>query len=392
MNTYLRIAAALLVIGAMMPTATSANEEVGAAPTIASSVADDIQPRTIGADVSTSGADPTFGAHLVWPVDRSQTPDSVEQGLLYVFLPATGNVPGDYTLIQREALDLGYHVIGLAYPNKDAVVKLCNPLPDINIGSGSRQQCYEDVRLQTIDGTPRYFTDMKGGQQTYTKVDTTNSIDNRLVTLLSYLTTTYPREGWQGFLRVNDANILEPDWSHIVVAGHSQGGGNAAMIGKLHRVARVAMISSPPDGCFNAANLPAALPGCSLDHQDYTIPADWARIGLTPADRYYGLAHVGEFAIEPIEANWGAFGLGAFGKTVIADPPATPPNTCSHMLLTTVASRLQDVVVPLQDHRLTARDTYTPLAHGDNGPPLLRNAWRYISAVTPTSVGACAAG
>jgi hypothetical protein len=62
------------------------------------------------------------------------------------------------------------------------------------------------------------------------------------------------------------------------------------------------------------------------------------------------------------------------------------------MLLTTLPSRLADVAVGLQNHRLTARDTYTPLAQGTSGQPLLRDAWRYISDVSPTSRGACAPG
>jgi hypothetical protein len=64
---------------------------------------------------------PAFGGHLVWPVDRSR-PGSVDKALLYLFLPSIAAQSIDYTRIQQEAVDPGYHVIGLAYPNSAAVV------------------------------------------------------------------------------------------------------------------------------------------------------------------------------------------------------------------------------------------------------------------------------
>jgi pimeloyl-ACP methyl ester carboxylesterase len=395
MSNYLRIAAVLLVVSAMMPLAASANEEVGAT---GFSAADSRRMETLPIDPKITDPnaapqhpmDSSFGVHLVWPVDRSLSPGSVRKSMLYLFLPATGSPPSDYLLIQQEAVDLGYHVIGLAYPNKDAVVAKCNVLSDYN----DRQACYLSVRLRTLDGT----TD-----SCCTTVDGTNSIDNRLTKLLVYLKENYPSEGWGGFL--DDTG--SPQWSRIVVAGHSQGGGNAALIGKLHSVARVVMISSPPDGCFPQDDLPKQqLPGCENPVGTPFAGAQWTKLpSLTPADRYYGLAHQSEFAITPMLANWGrqldpvsgkwinvgGLGLFPFG-TPVAPETNAPPYACTHMLLTSLSPAPNQAGVPaLQNHRLTARDIYTPTDR-ITGLPLLRDAWRYISAVSPGSGSGCNSG
>src|SRR5207245_975490 len=65
---------------------------------------------------------------------------------------------------------------------------------------------------------------------------------NRLTKLLQYLALQYPDEGWDRFL-LRD----KPKWSQIAVSGHSQGGGNAAMIAKIRLVARVVLFSSVTD-------------------------------------------------------------------------------------------------------------------------------------------------
>jgi hypothetical protein len=394
MNRYIRVSAAFLFIAAMVPYASAANAELGASSATVSTVADDVQPRSINPKdtdrdpSSTMDAKQSFGNHLVWPVDRSQAPGSVEKSLLYLFMGGTGSTPGDYLKIQREAMTLGYHVIGLAYPNTDAVVHLCND-PRFHAAESSRQDCYLNMRLETVVGTD---------VSTDTQVDSTNSIENRLTKLLVYLHAKYPDEGWGGFL--DDTG--SPKWSRIVVAGHSQGGGDAALIGKLHLVARVVMISSPPDGCFDATDLPIGLgPGCTPFGQ----PANWLTPGaypeltaVTPIDRYYGLAHVSEFAILPMLANWGAanavnslpgLGLGVFGTPVIVDAASSPsafPYKNTHMLMIRTElnpNTFTDVVMPLQDHRLTARDTYIDKLteqHADSAAAL-QQAWRYINSV-----------
>src|SRR5262249_5667854 len=171
--------------------------------------------------------------HYVW-----LNPGQTQNSKLWVFLPSATTKPAEYQLIAQEAAHLGYHVISLMYPNGRAVVAICNPLPSPE----ERESCYENMRLQTLDGVPR---------SKFTDVNPPNSIYNRLTKLLEYLAARFPGERWKQFL-----DHGSPRWTRIVVAGHSQGGGNAAMIGKLHRVARVVMISSPPDGCVDPDSQP----------------------------------------------------------------------------------------------------------------------------------------
>ena len=52
-----------------------------------------------------------------------------------------------------------------------------------------------------------------------------DAVLHRLTKALAYLAQTYPNEGWGAFL-VNGA----PDWSRIVLGGHSNGSGEAAFI------------------------------------------------------------------------------------------------------------------------------------------------------------------
>jgi hypothetical protein len=405
MRNFIRIMAVLLAICAMMPLSASANEEVG---TTVSSVADAHRVKRLSIDpaITDLNADPpmlsSFGNHLVWPVDRSHTPGSVDKSLLYLFLPATSTTPLNYTFIEQAAADLGYHVIGLAYPNQDTVVGKCNVIwdpkdPDNMDNYNTRQSCYLNVRQQTIGGVKQDIT--------YTKVSFTDTIYNRLTKLLVYLADNYPDEGWNDFL--DDTG--SPVWSRIVVAGHSQGGGNAALIGKLHLVARVVMISSPPDGCF-ISNIPDQN-GVTLDQTQFPTCKDpgpgfagaqWTSPGVTPADRHYGLAHQSEFAVTPMLANWGTqlnksgqwqnylghFGLLQFG-TPVAPEAGAPPYGCTHMLLTNLrAPGVPKVNLTLQDHRLTVRNDYTPIDQ-NTGLPVLLDAWRYISAVSPGSHSGC---
>jgi hypothetical protein len=108
----------------------------------------------------------------------------------------------------------------------------------------------------------------------------------------------------------------------------------------------------------------------------------------TPVERYYGLAHNSEFAIEPMLANWGELGLFQFGVPVTVDPdasPPAPPYGGTHILKIQTELQPQTFtdVVPLQDHRLTARDVYVDKLqeqHPSAAAALLQ-AWHYINSM-----------
>src|SRR5271166_5091306 len=79
------------------------------------------------------------------------------------------------------------------------------------------------------------------------------SLGLRVFKLLLYLKTLRPREHWEQFL--NDDDSIK--WETIAVAGQSQGGGHAALIGIKHQVARVLCFGSPKD-YSKRLNAPAA--------------------------------------------------------------------------------------------------------------------------------------
>ena len=68
-------------------------------------------------------------------------------------------------------------------------------------------------------------------------------IESRLIKLLQHLQKLRARENWAQFLNA-DGSIK---WETVAVAGQSQGGGHAALIGIKHRVARVMCFGAPKD-------------------------------------------------------------------------------------------------------------------------------------------------
>lgn len=100
---------------------------------------------------------------------------------------------------------------------------------------------------------------IRGGYATYQdgrkaiSIERPESIENRLIKVLQYLQQKRSRENWAQFLN-EDGSIK---WELIAVAGQSQGGGHAALIGIKHRVARVMCFGAPKD-YSKRQNAPAA--------------------------------------------------------------------------------------------------------------------------------------
>lgn len=260
---------------------------------------------------------------------------------LFVFFAGTGGLPRNYQLISRHAADLGFHVINLRYPNDEAVNLLCRDADD--------PACYEQVRLEIIDGTER--SDL-------VDVDHTDSIENRLVKLLQYLHNQFPTEGWGQYL--DDQN--EPGWASIVVGGHSQGGGHAGILGKIHAVARVVMFAA-----------------IDYDASGDEVAAWIRQPGATPPSAYYGLGHERDSLVllSRLVPGWEAYGMDPFGPVTSVDTQP-PPYGNSHMLMTNANpkpgfqslspyhnSMVVDVETPLTQHgNLVFAETWTYLLTG----------------------------
>jgi hypothetical protein len=202
---------------------------------------------------------------------------------LFVFLPGTGGTPENYSALLREVAAQGMPAIGLMYPNARAVNgTLC-------ANDATEPNCSEQVREEIIYGT---------NTSPKVAVSPANSIVNRLAELLAHLHWTQFLEGGQ------------PKWDRIVISGHSQGGGHAAMIARDHEVARVAFLASPGD--WSAG------------------PAPWLLAPTaTPIERYYGLVHQDDTPV--FEVNWAA--LGMIGVVTSVDG-ASPPYGGAHRLVT----------------------------------------------------------
>jgi pimeloyl-ACP methyl ester carboxylesterase len=187
---------------------------------------------------------------------------------LLAFLPGTGGDPGRVQLFLNVAVDAGYRAIGLSYDNEPAVMGFC---------AGARDpSCSENFRQSRLFGG--------------TDTPHEESIVTRLTKLLNFLDSRHPEQDWRGYL-AND----NPDWRRIAVAGHSQGGGMAALLAKRVALTRVILLSGPPDFVMPSRQ-----------------PAPWlAAPAVTPIDRWYGLYHRDETLAPLMQRAYAALGLAA---------------------------------------------------------------------------------
>ncbi|MCW7462008.1 BPSS1187 family protein [Leptospira limi] len=195
----------------------------------------------------------TFNApHQVFPPQTGVS----QKNRLSVFYPGTDSTPCEINAILQHGATRGYHVIGLSYPNGEAVNTICNQGIARNDAS-----CFELVRREIVTGE---------SVSPYVAVDSANAIEGRLLSLLLYLNQNYPGQGWDQY--VSGGSIL---WSSVYVGGHSQGSGHAAYQGKIRTVGRVSIYSGVSDYSLQTASNPSWF---GLSQQ-------------APAGSYYGLIH-----------------------------------------------------------------------------------------------------
>lgn len=258
--------------------------------------------------------------------------DMPKMGRLVVLLPGSGMNPSSYLLLLKAAANRGYNAIGLKYPNTFSLADLCSKSTD--------SSCYEKVRLEVLDGTDRT-------QLVY--ISRANSLENRLSKLLIYLKANYPEDQWSRFLNPNNS----PEWSSVIVIGHSLGGGMAALIGQKYYTLRIVMLAAPTDYSDN-----------------FGKPAFWlGKPHITPSSHYFGFGHLKD-GIQRYEEIWTVLGMDAFGPLINADT-TQPPYRNSHMLSSNAA-------VPQSDyHGSVALDASTPKSQ--NGSPIYGLVWEYMA-------------
>jgi hypothetical protein len=126
-------------------------------------------------------------------------PANTNQGRLLLFLPGTGGTPFNYRVFPQNAASLGFHTLGLMYPNGDAINVLCAQNAPLDPDAAG------NARWEVIDGTDRV---------SFLNVDRTNGIESRLLKALQYLQAQYPTRGWGQFY--SGDTVL---WDKLIVAG-----------------------------------------------------------------------------------------------------------------------------------------------------------------------------
>jgi len=260
---------------------------------------------------------------------------------LLVFLPGSLAQAKQYKKILSEAAAIGYYAVGISYPNgaeEPLSLRTLTVICDNNIHAdpGKSFDCYTQLRANRLDGTPEQngikpgatcnttlhqegcFTDYYMVDQVSVTVRgktqkiAPEGIENRLYQLVNYLgkcDTSTPDTNWCSFI---DKDAKKPLYNlNLVLAGHSQGGGEAAYIAKIKAVSGVAMFSAPEDAAVGSDGL------C-------TGNADWlsdSKGFKTSLAHFYGLTHEQDEFFPRIEGAWNAF-ASSTGATTLPDTVA----------------------------------------------------------------------
>lgn len=245
-------------------------------------------------------------------------PQAAQRDKLFLFIGGTGSKATNSLGIDRTFAKWGYHAISIDYENNLITVALAH----------SRDTtAFDRYRDAIVTGAP---------VSNRIKVDPANSILNRFQKMLAYLVKHDPNGGWSEFIKDG-----QPLWSRIIVAGHSQGSGHAAYIGKMFDVDRVLIFSGPQD---------------YLD--DLHEPAPWLRQpGATPPSRFFAfLSRNDPFNINHQETNC----LALMHLTKLDADPVKPGESING------------------DYGILVNDAPKKRAHGSTLSPQFTNVWRYM--------------
>jgi hypothetical protein len=268
------------------------------------------------------------GSKAFVPNEPNFAARTIEHSPLLLFLAATRATPSDYQQFLAQAKAGGYHVLALDYWNTGkSVEKTC----------GRNADCYTALQQNRLTGAhPTAFS----------SVSSNDSIVSRLRNALGYLRTADSHGGWQRYLHGSTIN-----WRRIVVAGHSQGGGESAYIAHIHRVYGALFFSSPVD-------------------TTHGVSASWMKHrGATPASRMYAFVDRGDIFYDRIRGSWKELGMNSFGAP--ADAASRVPFS-SHEVVS-----YRDLGRPGQSHLRTITDK-TPRTPG--GQPAFSTVWRWMLA------------
>ena len=261
-------------------------------------------------------------------------PDCTPKNVLLVHLVGTKGKPYQTIYFPSLAANNGFHVLSLKYHNDTSAQTQCNLNADVD--------CHYKFRREIIEGVD---------VSPETTVDSVNSINNRLLRLIQYMDVNNPAQGWGQYYTGNDIN-----WEKLMLSGHSQGGGHAAVMAIDRPVQRVLMFASPNDYSTT-----------------YSQTAPWTSMAHAAADSaYYSFNNTNDLVAQ---YNWQYtaalnLGEGAFGDTVDVEMNACPYQY-THNLYTS-----RDTTGLLADHGMVVNDVNVPL--DGSGTPVFEDVWRYM--------------
>ncbi len=214
------------------------------------------------------------------------------RGALLVFFNGSGGSPragigsaaGSFYGVARAQ---GLHVLAVSYVSGQAVGALCN----------GNDGCFEPTRATILTGEPQ-----AGAANVLNDVTTDEGAFERIAAAVMTLSDSDPAGGWSAFLdrsKLPDAEAAIR-WEKVFVAGHSQGGGHAALVGKRQSVGRVVMLASPCDGVGNSVASWLASP---------------AGYATSPATKFFGLASMGDTTCPRAPDAWNALGMPMTAQT-----------------------------------------------------------------------------
>jgi hypothetical protein len=257
-----------------------------------------VTPAATGADPSGEGADvPSYAL----------APTGAPSGKLVLFLNGTGGTPAGAIVHPTENVynvfaAAGHHVLALSYRSSQALANLCFGV----------DACFLPTRETIVSGEDRPGSVLH--------LERSEGIEPRLVLALRALAAAAPHGGWDMFL---DGDAVR--WPRVIATGHSQGGGHAALLAKLHPLARFVGLSSPCDMVGGtAASWQRA------DETWQTSPAD-AGYGFSAATTFdaAGVPIAGDLNCPAHAATWSALGLDASHRFDDAIVCGTNPHAAS---------------------------------------------------------------
>jgi hypothetical protein len=217
------------------------------------------------------------------------------------------------------------------YPNVPTVGSFCTNNTDLT--------CFENVRREIIEGLD-YSPEIS--------IQQNEAIYNRIKKLLSYLSTNYPSENWSQYL--NESG--EVNWEKVIVSGHSQGGGHAALMGKLFPLKRVLCFSSPKDWNNTIDNVPP-----------WVGSENWAM----DKSNVFVFNHLLDEHEQQL-VIWDSLGLNSSGPSVNVET-MNPPYSNTRQLVTNYNVNTGD------EHASTIQDNKTPKV---NLIPVFEPVWTYM--------------